>query len=77
MMLWLEKPFISNKFSDELEDDNNKIITKVVYDKLGRGVKTYYKNTDNDYDGNMVFQLLSEIEYLDAENTVNFKIIHW
>ena len=60
----------SIKYSNYDGEDNHRIISKTEYDKLGRPVRSLYKNTDDDYDGNKVFQLLSETEYLDEENSI-------
>ena len=64
------KVFESIKFSDNEESENHRIISRIDYDKLGRPIKNYFKNMDTNYDGSRVYQLLSETEYLDAENAV-------
>ncbi len=64
------KVSLNIQYSDNEEGDGKRIISKTEFDKLGRPVRSLYKNTDSVYDGNKVFQLKSVVEYIDAENAV-------
>ena len=49
---------------------NHRVITRNIYDKLGRLVRVEAKNTDSAYGGDAQFKLLQESEHLDEENAV-------
>ena len=64
------KVFEAVKYSDNDGEDKHRVITRNEYDKLGRIIRKTYKNTDSNYDGNNVYQLLNENIYIDEENAV-------
>ena len=58
------------RYSSADGEPGHRTITRAEYDKLGRPVRSWFKNTDSSYSGDGVFKLLSEIQYDDTRNSV-------